>query len=165
MPGYKGHLVGGIIVFGLLLVVLMHLIFTQQPSHLVMGEWLLCTLAGALFPDIDVKSKGQKYFYYVAFVCLAVLTYQQRFQMLTCFSFVMITPMLVRHRGIFHNPWFVIVLPLVVWIGVASLLPHKATYLFIDTLFFIGGALSHLWLDFGTRQFWSKLLVRSKKKW
>jgi hypothetical protein len=165
MPGYKGHLVGGIIAFGLLFIVLMHLIFTQQPSHLMMGEWLLCTLAGALFPDIDVKSKGQKYFYYVAFVCLAVLAYHQRFQMLTCFSFVMITPMLVKHRGIFHNPWFVIALPFVVWIGIASLLPQKATYLFVDTLFFIGGALSHLWLDFGTRQFWSKLLVRSKKRW
>jgi len=165
MPGYKGHLVGGVVAFGLLFAGLAHLILMQQPSHLVMGEWLLCTLAGALFPDIDVKSKGQKYFYYVAFVCLMVLAYQQRFQMLTCFSFVMITPMLVKHRGIFHNPWFVIGLPLIVWCIVAIPLPHKATYLFVDTLFFITGALSHLWLDFGTRQFWSKLLPRKKKRW
>jgi hypothetical protein len=165
MPGYKGHLVGGVIAFGLLFVGLMYFMLTQQPSHLVMGEWLLCTLAGALFPDIDVKSKGQKYFYYVAFVCLAVLAYQQRFQMLTCFSFVMITPMLVKHRGIFHNPHFVIVLPLFVWVIIATLLPHKATQLFVDTMFFITGALSHLWLDFGTRQFWSKLLPGKKKRW
>jgi len=165
MPGYKGHLVGGIIAFGLLFIALMSLIFTQQPSHVMIGEWLLCALAGALFPDIDVKSKGQKYFYYVALVCLMVLAYQQRLQMLTCFSFVMITPMLVKHRGIFHSPRFVIALPLLVWIIIATVLPQRSSQLFVDTLFFIGGALSHLWLDFGTRQFLWKLFPRKKKRW
>jgi membrane-bound metal-dependent hydrolase YbcI (DUF457 family) len=165
MPGYKGHLVGGIIAFGLLFIALISLIFTQQPSHVMIGEWLLCALAGALFPDIDVKSKGQKYFYYVVLVCLAVLAYQQRFQMLTCFSFVMITPMLVKHRGIFHSPRFVIALPLLVWVIIATLLPQRTSQFFVDTLFFIGGALSHLWLDFGTRQFLWKLFPRKKKKW
>jgi membrane-bound metal-dependent hydrolase YbcI (DUF457 family) len=165
MPGYKGHLVGGIIAFGLLFVGLMSIFMSQQPSHLMMGEWLLCTLAGALFPDIDVKSKGQKYFYYVVLVGIVVLAYQQQFQMLTCFSVVMITPMLVRHRGIFHSPRFVIALPLLVWVVIATLLPQKASHFFVDTLFFIGGALSHLWLDFGTRQFLSRLLPRRKKRW
>ena len=116
MPGYKGHLVGGVVAFGLLFAVLMYLICTQQPSHLMIGEWLLCSLAGALFPDIDVKSKGQKYFYYVVFIFLAFLAAQQRFQMLTCFSFIAITPMLARHRGIFHCQWFVITVPLLFWI-------------------------------------------------
>lgn len=165
MPGYKGHLVGGIIAFGLLFVALMNFIFTQQPSLLTVGEWLMFALAGALFPDIDVKSKGQKYFYYVVLVCLFVLAYQQQFQMLSCFSFVMVTPMLVRHRGIFHSPRFVIALPLTVWIIIATLLPQRSLQFFVDTLFFIMGALSHLWLDFGTWQFWSKLLPRKKKRW
>jgi|SRR5579862_2374873 hypothetical protein len=165
MPGYKGHLVGGIIAFVLLFVGLMSIIIAQQPSYLMIGEWLLCALAGALFPDIDVKSKGQKYFYYVALVCLMVLAYQQRFHMLTCFSFVMITPMLVRHRGIFHSPRFVIALPLLVWVIIATLLPQRSSQLFVDTMFFIGGALSHLWLDFGTRQFLWKLFPRKKKRW
>lgn len=165
MPGYKGHLVGGIIAFGLLLFGLIGLVIVPEPSYMVLGEWLLCALAGALFPDIDIKSKGQKYFYYVALIGVCVLAYQQRFQMLACFSFVMITPMLVRHRGIFHSPRFVIALPLIVWIIIAALLPHKAMHLFIDTLFFIVGALSHLWLDFGTRQFLWRLFPRKKKRW
>ncbi len=164
MPGYKGHLVGGIIAFGLFFLGLMGLVIIQQPSHLMIVEWLVCTLAGALFPDIDVKSKGQKYFYYVVLVGVVVLAYQQQFQMLTCFSVVMITPMLVKHRGIFHSPRFVIGVPLIVWIVVAALLPQQASRFFIDTLFFIVGALSHLWLDFGTRQFLWKLFPR-KKRW
>jgi membrane-bound metal-dependent hydrolase YbcI (DUF457 family) len=122
-------------------------------------------LAGSLFPDIDVKSKGQKYFYYVAFICLFVLAYQQHSQMFTCFSFLMITPMLVKHRGIFHSPRFVIALPLLVWVVVATLLPQRSSQLFVDTLFFIVGALSHLWLDFGTRQFLWRLFPRKKKWW
>ena len=165
MPGYKGHLVGGIITFGLILAGLLGIFIIQQPSHVMMGEWLLCTLAGALFPDIDVKSKGQKYFYYVVLVGLVILAYQQQFQMLTCFSFVMITPMLVKHRGIFHSPRFVIAVPLIVWIIVAMLLPQQASRFFVDTLFFIGGALSHLWLDFGARQFLWRLFPRRKKRW
>ncbi len=165
MPGYKGHLVGGTIAFCLVLFGLVGLVIIPQPTHLMMGEWLLCVLAGALFPDIDIKSKGQKYFYYAVLVVLFVLAYQQRLQMLTCFSFVMITPMLVKHRGIFHSPRFVIALPLLVWVIVATLLPHKAMHLFVDTMFFIVGALSHLWLDFGTRQFLWRLFPRKKKRW
>jgi len=160
MPGYKGHLAGGIIAFSILFFCLIG----ACSSYYTAAEWLLCTLAGALFPDIDVKSKGQKYFYYVVFGCLIVLVAQQRFQMLTCFSFIMITPMLVKHRGIFHSPSFLIIMPLIVWMIIAMVFPAITQRLFVDTIFFITGALSHLWLDFGTRQMFQKL-TRRKKRW
>ena len=163
MPGYKGHLVGGVIAFGLLFFGVMSAI-VPEPSRFTIGEWLLFALAGCLFPDIDIKSKGQKYFYYVVLVCFIILAARQRFQMLTCFSFIIITPMLVRHRGIFHSPRFVIALPLLLWIVVAMSMPQLATQFFVDMLFFITGALSHLWLDFGTRQMMSRLLTRRKKR-
>jgi|HubBroStandDraft_1064217.scaffolds.fasta_scaffold118311_1 hypothetical protein len=160
MPGYKGHLVGGIVAFCILFVVAMGI----NPSYYTAGEWLLCTLAGALFPDIDVKSKGQKYFYYVVLAGLVFLVMQREFEVLTCFSFIVITPMLVRHRGIFHSPRFIILMPLMVWIMIAMVFPSTAQPLFFDTMFFIAGAFSHLWLDFGTRQMMYKLTYR-KKKW
>jgi len=67
MPNYKGHLAGGVVTY---CVVLCALVGTA-PSFMTAGEWLLFTLAGALFPDIDIKSKGQKYFYYLVlpFLC------------------------------------------------------------------------------------------------
>lgn len=164
MPGYKGHLVGGTVAFGLFLFMLASVLIIH-PSALTLGEWLAFTLAGALFPDIDVKSKGQKYFYYVVFLAFAALAVQQRFEMLTCFSFVAITPMLAKHRGIFHNPLFVITVPLLLWLLVSVSFPKISTRFFFDMLFFVVGALSHLWLDFGTRQMIYRSLVRKKKRW
>lgn len=145
MPNYKGHLVGGLAVYCIVLVALVG----SVPSVVTGFEWLLFTLAGALFPDVDIKSKGQKYFYYVVFVIFCLLAYKGRFQALSCCSFIIITPMLTRHRGIFHSTWFVVSIPLILWIGMSMLYPQLAAPLFFDTGFFIAGGLSHLFLDRG----------------
>ena len=145
MPNYKGHLVGGFAVYCIVLVMLIGTV----PSLVTAFEWLLFALAGALFPDVDIKSKGQKYFYYLVFVIFALLAYKGRFQVLSCCSFIIITPMLTRHRGIFHSTWFVVSVPLVVWMVMSMLYPKLAGPFFFDTFFFITGALSHLFLDRG----------------
>src|SRR5438445_6777467 len=100
MPGYKGHLVGGTVAFGLLFFALVGVV-VRQPSMLIAGEWLLFALAGSLFPDIDIKSKGQKYFYYVIFLFFIILSVRQRFEILSCFSFFIINHMLARYVEIF----------------------------------------------------------------
>jgi hypothetical protein len=161
MPGYKGHCVGGVIAFGLLLFILVPAII-KQPSLVTMMEWLLFALAGSLFPDIDIKSKGQKYFYYVIFLFFMILAMNRRFEILSCFSFIIITPMLARHRGIFHSPWFVTTMPLLLWAFISISVPRVSQQFFFDMLFFIIGALSHLWLDFGTRQMIRRSLMRKK---
>jgi membrane-bound metal-dependent hydrolase YbcI (DUF457 family) len=163
MPNYKGHLVGGIIAYGLLFF---GIFAVQKPSMLVASEWLLFTLAGALFPDIDVKSKGQKYFYYVVLLFFIGCVATQRFDMLACGSFIVISPMLVRHRGIFHNPWFLMVMPLIMWFVVGTIFPRLSQRFFCDTLFFIVGAFSHIWLDFGTSQMLKRLFfIKKKNRW
>jgi hypothetical protein len=159
MPNYKGHLVGGVAVYGLVLCGVIGMI---KPTFLTAVEWLLFTLAGALFPDIDIKSKGQKYFYYVVFLFFVVLAVQRRFEMLACFSFIIISPLLVRHRGIFHSPWFVIAVSLFAWVVVSMVKPKIAQQFFYDILFFIAGALSHIWLDFGICHMTRKLIMRKK---
>lgn len=155
MPNYKGHLIGGIVTYALFFYLVA---YAWEPSHLIAGEWLFFTLAGALFPDIDVKSKGQKYFYHFAFLFFILLAVRGQFHMLTCCSFIIITPMLVRHRGIFHSPRFVIAMPLIVWLCASMAMPQCTYTFFYDTLFFIIGALSHVTLDFGPRQMLSRLL-------
>lgn len=162
MPNYKGHLVGGIVVYGLFLCVISAFL---KPTMLTALEWLLFTLAGALFPDIDIKSKGQKYFYYVIFLFFIVLLARGRFEMLSCCSFIIISPMLVRHRGIFHSPRFLIAAPLIVWILISMSMPHISYQFFYDILFFIMGAISHIWLDFGTSQMLQRLFGRKTKRW
>ncbi len=162
MPNYKGHLIGGIAAYGLLLCALLG---TIKPSLLTASEWLLFAFAGALFPDIDIKSKGQKYFYYVVLFVFVILVIRQRFEVMACCSFLIISPMLVNHRGIFHHPWFVIAMPLIVWIIISNVVPSISQHIFFDMLFFIIGALSHIWLDFGISHTIRKLLMRKKNRW
>lgn len=143
MPNYKGHLAGGVVVYALVLVC----VVGTTSSLITWGEWLLCALAGCLFPDIDIKSKGQKYFYRGVLMSFIVLAGQGRYEVLSCCSFIMITPMLVRHRGIFHNPLFIVFIAVIVWISISASFPHVSRPLFLNLLFFVAGALSHIFLD------------------
>ena len=149
MPNYKGHLAGGAIAFACTLVTIAS---HQNPTLLITAEWLLCTLAGSLFPDIDIKSKGQKYFYLIILIVLMALLATKRFTPFTILSIVALTPMLSNHRGLFHRTWFVVGVPLLVWYIVAHEFPALRMALWYDTIFFIAGALSHLWLDLGLRK-------------
>jgi len=105
MPNYRVHLFGGFVAYVVLFSCVARLL---HPSFLTACEWLLFTLAGALFPDIDIKSKGQKYFYHFIFLLFIVLAIKKRYTMITFCSFIILIPLLVRHRGFFHSPRFVI---------------------------------------------------------
>jgi hypothetical protein len=72
MPGYKGHLTGGLLAGGLAIgaaVILGRLAYA--PLHLA-GLMGFCLL-GALFPDVDTDSKGQNLFYTVLILVEGVL--------------------------------------------------------------------------------------------
>lgn len=148
MPGYKTHLSGGLIVFVCLLLVLNQ----YNPSPCTLLEWLAFTLAGSLFPDIDVKSKGQKWLYwflFVLFICLFACKYYFVVSML---GIIALIPLLVNHRGLFHKPWFIVAVPASVVIAAYYTMPQYLTFVALDALFFCAGALSHLWLDLGLRR-------------
>jgi len=148
MPGYKGHLAGGCVAYGITL----GLLYGYCTSSLVAMRWLFCALAGSLFPDIDIKSKGQKYFYWVILGFFLLLIIERKFKLLAASSVVSVFPMLVKHRGIFHKTWFVILAPLGIWALFGAYAPEYSHALFLDVLFFIIGALSHLWLDLGLKR-------------
>lgn len=149
MPGYQSHLAGGAIVFAATLVCIVPY---TQPTILSAGEWLLFALAGSLFPDIDIKSKGQKYFYWMIILLLLILTYTHRFIPLAIISIVSMIPLISKHRGLFHRAWFVIAAPLGIWYVLCLHYPYIKTALLLDITFFIAGALSHLWLDMGLKK-------------
>ncbi len=149
MPGYKGHLVGGFVAFSVTYVVVTACQIVMVNSIMPVITLLLFCLAGALFPDIDTKSKGQKYFYWFILILLLYFTYKKMFMQLAFLSILATLPMLVKHRGIFHNIWFLLA-------GLGALcyllvlyLPHYDQIIIIHMIFFIMGAISHLWLDLG----------------
>jgi len=148
MPGYKGHLCGGVAVFGLVFYGL----HTPQTSMVTALEWLGFTLAGALFPDIDVKSKGQKYFYWVVLGVVLFFIHQQWYELLGVTAVCSVVPMLVQHRGLFHKAWFVVGAPALIYCVLSFYFPAIAQVALYDTFFFVLGALSHLYFDVGFKR-------------
>lgn len=150
MPGYKVHLAGGGALFGLIFIIITQPIF--KPPVLTAFEWLLFMLAGALFPDVDVKSKGQKLLYLFLIVLFSLLLAQGCHSTVACLAVISLIPMIVRHRGLFHNFWFVVFFPLSVGYLLGVCFPSYSSIIFVDSLFFIAGAISHLWLDRGIKK-------------
>ena len=156
MPGYRGHLIGGVVAF----VVVHNLIkiFDSQKSSgttdVAIG-FALCLL-GSLFPDIDIKSVGQRIFYSFALILsiFAILTHQNSLLAVLCV--ITLFPLVVSHRGVIHRLWFVVLVPLsvplIVSYGNASLFVPS----FILYLYFLSGAISHLILDYGFLRFFRR---------
>lgn len=149
MSGYRAHLTGGLAVYGITI----YLLRSYCGSVFLAAEWLLFTLAGSLFPDIDTKSKGQKFFYQILLIILIILAVQRKFLIMAFLSIAAIIPIIARHRGLFHKTWFVVGLPTVVALAIALYAPAYRKIVTFDALFFILGALSHLVMDFGWSAF------------
>jgi len=152
MPGYKAHLLGGLAVYGITI----YLLRSHCGSMFVAAEWLLFTLAGSLFPDIDTKSKGQMFLYQILLIILVILAIQRKFLIMTFLSIAAVIPIIARHRGLFHQPWFVVGLPTVTAIAIALYAPAYTKVIMFDALFFILGGLSHLVMDCGFGVFFKK---------
>lgn len=151
MPGYKSHITAGVIFY---LLIIMGLYQYARPSFFSLVEWMLFILAGSLFPDIDVKSKGQNFFYLLLFIAFGVLLAYGCMITVAILAPISLIPMLVRHRGLFHNFWFVVLFPSCVALAISYCIPQCAHAIFIDGFFFIIGAVSHLFLDRGLRRMW-----------
>jgi len=145
MLGYRAHLVGGLAVYGISL----YLLQSCCGSIFVAAEWLLFALAGALFPDIDTKSKGQKYLYFILLITTVILAIQRKFLIVVMLSIAAFIPIITRHRGLFHKTWFVVGFPVAIAMIISLYAPAYKRVVFFDALFFILGGLSHLLLDFG----------------
>jgi membrane-bound metal-dependent hydrolase YbcI (DUF457 family) len=147
MPNYRGHLVGGFAAF----VCVAYWVPVQATLSTLL-EWLMFTFAGALFPDVDIKSKGQKLFYSFLFMGFVYLIINNHLHEVAFLSVVAFVPLLVKHRGLFHQLWFVILFPALIGMSVAGYFPRYAHIVYYDTLFFIIGSVSHLLLDLGLRK-------------
>lgn len=146
MPGYKGHLFGGVCAFALVLICV------TKPYTLFNGfEWFTFALLGSLFPDVDVKSKGQKLFYRIVVVCALFFSIQQWWQALSILGVIALFPQLCNHRGVFHEPWFLLAVPLSCFVVAQCCIPVYASIVFWDCIFFTAGAFSHIYLDRGIK--------------
>ncbi len=168
MPNYKTHLTGGFITFILIVFVFTYILKQQNIIHLSLANatiFMLFCLFGSLFPDIDTKSKIQKYVYYPLFAAIIITILTKNWVFLSILSVLAFIPILVNHRQLTHKTWFVIFVPLLPVILSSSLSKTNSKELFIAYLFFVAGALSHLILDFGFFRVFKITRKRFKKRW
>lgn len=157
MPGYKVHLAAGVAVSCCAYATTINLFHLptvpQLPICIALG------LIGSLFPDIDVQSKIQKIYYRTAtlgvFVTLLLQAWTPFF-ILAAASCLITT---LTHRTTTHHYWFLIATPLFI----VFYLAHQSNHLFYPgmtyAIFFIYGALSHVFLDRSitkVKMFWKK---------
>ena len=66
----------------------------------------------SLWPDVDIKSIGQKVFYTIFFVTDAILVfYFQDYKTAAFFGLLIILPILAKHRGWTHSRLTAVLLP------------------------------------------------------
>lgn len=111
MPGYKGHLNGGLIV-GALAIGAGILMGYLALNPLQLAGLLGFCLLGALFPDVDTDSKGQNFFYAVLIVIDAILIYHRQYRWASWLGLFAMLPALGHHRGWTHTWWAILVVPL-----------------------------------------------------
>ncbi|NBQ18040.1 metal-dependent hydrolase [bacterium] len=145
MPGYKTHLVGGLVSFVVALTVLYKLT-GMHVSFLAALGWFFWCILGALFPDIDVKSKGQGFMYPIILFALLFLLYKNKIIAFTVLSIASLLPLVVNHRGLFHSPIFLIGLAVVSALYASKFFVTTDFYM-MQIAFFSLGALSHILLD------------------
>ncbi len=81
---------------------------------LLLGQIFAVALFFSLFPDLDISSIPQRWFFRGIFVVLLILGYYERFEEATLLAIVAITPLLNNHRSWTHNFFSVLLFPVVI---------------------------------------------------
>lgn len=145
MPKYKTHLAGGLITFFIIFLILQYIKIPITYTFL----YLTSCLIGSLFPDIDTKSKIQKILYSCLFIAVLLTVFTQNWHFTALLSLIAFVPLIVNHRKLTHRIWFNIVIPLLIPISTYYYNEKLIEPVFFSYIFFVGGAISHIWLDFG----------------
>ena len=146
MPGYRGHLTGGVIFWVLCLVgVISFGLYDPDPQTALV---LLCiVLMGALFPDTDTDSKGQNLFYGCFVILDLALMIKGEYKWAAILGFCALLPALGHHRGWTHTWWAMLLIPLPIIVLPMMFYDFSLEKLLPFYLAGVLGYLSHLILD------------------
>jgi uncharacterized metal-binding protein len=163
MPSYRGHLMGGLVTFAALAQLHTFGKIPGQTTILIFIGELIATLLGSLFPDIDTKSRGRRYFNYFIVAAIGIAILQRSLYLIGFFSILWIFQFIVPHRGVTHNPLFLVVAPIFMVKTAAPHAPWLSALPMRYYFFFVAGALSHIILDFLPHKVWG-IRIKPKQK-
>lgn len=158
MADFRGH-VNGASAFSLGYVGVMTYVLAitgalDQPNG---GDWFFYGLMAfgiglvfGIWPDVDVNSKAQKFFYRIFLVLDVLLLVLRQFEVAAYLGLFAIIPALGKHRGWTHTWWAALVLPAPL-VALPWFLPPNGLYTVAVGICFYGAAVtgyfSHLFLD------------------
>ncbi|RKY61027.1 MAG: hypothetical protein DRP95_03435 [Candidatus Latescibacterota bacterium] len=119
MSSYRGHLRGGVFFFGLAWLGLWGIYrsglvgdaFVEAFRGWRVLPLLAVSLVMALWPDVDITSKAQKFFYRVLIGVDIGLLLGKRYQEAAVLGLLAMVPIVSRHRGWTHTIWAAILVP------------------------------------------------------
>ena len=110
MASGKGHILGGLVFLWLFLTILANFFFVPSAMEIII--FAAIAVMFSLWPDVDIKSIGQKVFYTIFFVTDAILIfYFQAHKTAAFFGLLIILPILAKHRGWTHSRLTAVLLP------------------------------------------------------
>lgn len=166
MPNAKGHLYGGVVFHtAFILLFTKNLLMESLLKNFFFG--LPFVTIGALIPDADINSYGQKLLLFITICAISVSIAFQTYNLALYATLLLILGHLSKHRGIMHNPIFLLILP-ALFLGVCKM-PLFGAQKFnkFACLSFLNGAFSHIVLDViqtKTKRFFTRLKGRKSKK-
>ena len=111
MSSGKRHIVGGFVFLWLFLTILSNFFFVPSAMEIVI--FTAIAILFSLWPDVDIKSIGQKTFYSIFFVTDAILIfYFKDYKIAAFFGLLIILPVLAKHRGWTHSKVTAVLLPI-----------------------------------------------------
>ncbi len=112
---FKGHVTGGVVT-GVAVttsaMVLSGPVGIPAPP-LVLAQVFAVTVFFSLFPDLDISSVPQRWFFRAIFLTLLVLSYYGYYEEATLLALVAISPLLDHHRSWTHNVLSVWIFPFI----------------------------------------------------
>ncbi len=148
MPGYRGHALGA---FGLSIpLVFVGVWWGVSPLMLVVDVAFM--VWGAFFPDVDTSGRGRRFFYALLLMFILVSLLVKSVWMAGACAAVGVLASLSRHRGIFHNIYFLFLLVAGMCGWLSFIIPKFRSEILQAGLFFFLGCFSHIFMDFGWRR-------------
>jgi len=149
LPGYKGHIAAAL-VLGAGGLALINWLAWFRPEPWQAAVLLGCIVLGALFPDVDTDSRGQKLFYFLLLIINLALMIMGHYRWAAILGFLAMLPVAAKHRGFIHTWWAMLIIPLAVFILPAVFYQISWIILLPFYLASVFGYFTHLLLD---RQF------------
>lgn len=145
---YRGHLVGALVVYAFIVYIL-GLGSMPVVNHFY---WLVAILTGALFPDIDIYSKGQRLFLKLGLLLLIICILLKAYIPLVFVLVFSLLAVFAKHRTWFHNFEFIFTISALIAAVLIYFTPERSQLIGSTWAFFLMGALSHLVLDRGVKR-------------